>query len=89
MNSEQIQEETKIIREYQISYEDFFKFFPIKGDFQTISIQYGSIHRTNKGYSSQTLGGKPWIRIATVEVSENMFKEDIGNEEKGRFDAFS
>lgn len=81
MISEQIQEEQKIIREYQISYDDFFKFFPIKGDFQTISIEHGSIHRAD-GYTSHSLNGKPWIRISTVEVSENMFKEDIGNEDK-------
>ena len=71
MKSEKIQEEKKIIREYQINIEDFCKFFPIEGKFQTISIENGNVTRHDDGMmvSHSLNSGQPWIRISTTEVN--------------------
>ena len=70
------------MREYQINYKDFFKFFPIEGEFRSITIEHGNVKRSKDGWTSHSLMGKPWIRIATVERSSELFKEEIGVNDK-------
>ena len=82
MKSEKIQQEHEILREYQISHADFFKFFPIEGDFRAITIETGSVKR-EKGLTSVSMNGKPWIRLTTIERSSELFKEEIGAKDKG------
>ena len=75
-----INQDSSVIRQYEINFEDFIKFFKIKGDFKSIEVTHGRTTRSKGGgMVTYTMSGKPWIRLTTEESTQNFMKEKTGH----------
>lgn len=66
--NKQISEHQKITRHYEIDYEQFLKFFEIKGKFQSVSLMTTKPKKHGVGYWTTDPQVEPWILITTEEV---------------------